>query len=185
MRFLEHYDDALYDFFDKVDEKLDYIITEFKDSVDGDRIDFVPMSPERLIKIWRDYATLGIVKDERGIDQIVDIFIDKIVTIHIATILTGHEETDPISWLNDHGFEMSDEELERLTDYLQDSKGQYIISDYGIDKLRDLAFKILSAKTYEEKLLYLDQVLNVIHQRSDLASYFVKGGRSTLDSLSK
>ena len=35
----------------------------------------------------------------------------------------------------------------------------------------------------EEKLFYVDRALNVIHQRNDLAEFFVEGGTSTLVAI--
>lgn len=64
-----------------------------------------------------------------------------------------------------------------------DENGQWILSDYGLDKLTKLAFDLLGETSSENKLLLLDRVLNVIHQRSDLSSYFIKGGKQVLDSL--
>ncbi len=178
-------DDALYLYYEKLDEKLYDIIKEFKNSKEGQTIKWVPMNISRLSKIWRDYSKFGVVRDERGIDDIIDNFVDKIITIDINTTLMGHSTIDPIDFLNDEGIEdITEEDLERMSDFLVDKNGQLIISDYGLNKLKDLAAKLLDSKPYEEKLLLLDQVLNVVHQRSDLASYFVQGGRVALDNLS-
>ena len=178
-------DDALYLYYEKLDEKLYDIIKEFKNSKEGQTIKWVPMNISRLSKIWRDYSKFGVVRDERGIDDIIDNFVDKIITIDINTTLMGHGTIDPIDFLNNEGIEdITEEDLERMSDFLVDKNGQLIISDYGLNKLKDLAAKLLDSKPYEEKLLLLDQVLNVVHQRSDLASYFVQGGRVALDNLS-
>lgn len=178
-------DDALYLYYEKLDEKLYDIIKEFKNSKEGQTIKWFPMNISRLSKIWRDYSKFGVVRDERGIDDIIDNFVDKIITIDINTTLMGHSTIDPIDFLNDEGIEdITEEDLERMSDFLVDKNGQLIISDYGLNKLKDLAAKLLDSKPYEEKLLLLDQVLNVVHQRSDLASYFVQGGRVALDNLS-
>ena len=37
---------------------------------------------------------------------------------------------------------------------------------------------------YEKKLLLIDSILNIVHQRSDLATWFVQGGRESLTQLS-
>jgi hypothetical protein len=64
-----------------------------------------------------------------------------------------------------------------------DETGTHYISDYGLKPLQELAGKLLDATTAEEKLLLLDRVLNVCHRRSDLATWFVQGGRGALDEL--
>ena len=47
----------------------------------------------------------------------------------------------------------------------------------------------LGSKLYEEdapenKLVLIDKILNVVHQRSDMASWFVQGGSAALSDLS-
>jgi hypothetical protein len=41
----------------------------------------------------------------------------------------------------------------------------------------------MSATGDVEKLLLVDQMLNVVHARSDLAGMFVEGGQKTLNKL--
>ena len=50
-------------------------------------------------------------------------------------------------------------------------------------ELQTLMFQLLESETYPEKLLIVDQMLNITHQRSDLAGMFVEGGTSTLNKL--
>ena len=44
--------------------------------------------------------------------------------------------------------------------------------------------QLRKAKTPEEKIVIIDQILNVAHQRSDLASWFIEGGSYSLSKLS-
>jgi len=76
--------------------------------------------------------------------------------------------------------------VQRMSDYLVDKNGTWLISDYGLDKMEAIALQLLKNNlSPEEKLLLADQMLNVVHQRSDLAGWFVDGGRRTLDNLSE
>jgi hypothetical protein len=65
-------------------------------------------------------------------------------------------------------------------DYL--SKGY--ITDYGLDALRTLATQLYGENNPKEKLVTIDKILNVVHQTSDLAAWFIQGGASALSDLS-
>jgi len=126
----------------------------------------------------------GFVRDERGVEDMVENFIDKIVTLDASTTLLGHTPGSPQEIIE--GFELTYHEsiYEHMCDYMCTKDGTHYLSDYGLKPLQALAGKLLEATTAEEKLLLLDRVLNVVHQRSDLASWFVRGGRDMLDKLS-
>jgi hypothetical protein len=70
--------------------------------------------------------------------------------------------------------------------YMWDAEGEKggFISDYGLEPLVTLAGQVRRAGSPEEKLVILDQMLNVIHQRSDIANWFVEGGSRALAQLS-
>ena len=70
--------------------------------------------------------------------------------------------------------------------YMNDPEGKMggFISDYGLKPLEDLLSTLLRASSPEEKLLVIDQMLNVVHQRSDIADWFVEGGKQSLAQLS-
>jgi hypothetical protein len=69
--------------------------------------------------------------------------------------------------------------------YIEDPKeGQARISDYGLKPLFKLLEKLRKEKSPEKKLVIMDNMLNVIHMRSDIASWFLQGGSSALSQLS-
>lgn len=69
--------------------------------------------------------------------------------------------------------------------YVEDPEsGQAYISDFALDKLMDLTFKLYREKKPENKVVIIDQILNVVHQRSDIAGWFVQGGSKSLSTLS-
>lgn len=75
----------------------------------------------------------------------------------------------------------------RFFDYYQNDPKEKLggfISDYGLKPLEDLLVELLHASTPEEKLLIIDRMLNVVHQRSDIADWFVEGGSHALGQLS-
>jgi len=82
---------------------------------------------------------------------------------------------------------LNEKMVELFFDYYQnDPKGDMgsFISDYGLKPLEDLLYELLRAGSSEEKLLIIDRMLNVVHQRSDIAEWFVEGGSRALQQLS-
>lgn len=77
---------------------------------------------------------------------------------------------------------------ERFYDYYMEdpNSNQAYISDYGLEPLAKLVEKLRSIPEDQigERIITLDKMLNVVHQRSDLASWFVKGGSEALSDLS-
>jgi len=69
--------------------------------------------------------------------------------------------------------------------YMEDPKsGQAYISDYGLQPLVSLSYELSRTTVPEQQLTTIDKMLNVAHQRSDLASWFVQGGSQALSQLS-
>ena len=89
----------------------------------------------------------------------------------------------PDNELRDKLFE---ELVSRFMDsYAEDPKtGHAYISDYGLKPLMTLAFELRKQTKPEEKLVTIDKMLNVVHQRSDIAAWFVEGGSHALSQLS-
>ena len=70
-------------------------------------------------------------------------------------------------------------------DYLTDPKsGHLYISDYGLPAIMTLGSKLYMENNPEKKVVLIDGILNVVHQRSDMASWFVQGGSAALSDLS-
>ena len=93
------------------------------------------------------------------------------------------------------GDDMSREEIknimyenmkEKFFDYfMEDPKsGQAYISDYGLQPLMTLMRELTRTTEDEQKISVIDRMLNVVHQRSDIASWFVQGGSRALSDLS-
>ena len=183
--FIEN-EDANYVYFEKYDEILYNIINtvsspKFKK---GTRIKWHPMPLNRLTRIWQDFMSAGIVRDERGIDEIGENFLDKIITLDVSTMLSGHSTENPAETVKEK-MEVDFASIEdKLYDYLVDPSGSWLISDYGLIPLQKAALAIMKSKDHKEKLLAIDSVLNVVHQRSNLSKLFVVGGRMALDQLS-
>lgn len=95
--------------------------------------------------------------------------------------------------------EPEDEEFKEVDDeeaacqYLEDNgyydmmtlpDGSSAWSDYGIQPLEEIILEYNDSLEPEKVLVLINKVLDVTHQRGDLASAFIEGGRSTLSSIS-
>jgi hypothetical protein len=69
--------------------------------------------------------------------------------------------------------------------YAEDPKsGQAYISDFGLRPLEVLLKTLLMEREPEKKIVTIDKMLNVIHQRSDIAAWFIEGGTKALSDIS-
>ena len=166
-----------------LDEKIIEVWHGCKESKDDERLPWTPYNLTRAKKIWMDFMQSGIVRDEKGLNKMADNFVEKIATIEAITILGGHTQQSPEDYLDSLDIEYDEETDDKLGDYILDKNGQYRLSDYALEPLQILAGKIIEETDSIKKLLLLDQVLNVVHQRSDVASWFIKGGRESLNEL--
>lgn len=75
---------------------------------------------------------------------------------------------------------------EKLFDYyLVDPKSGHIyLSDYGLPAIIQLTTQLYGEDDPNIKVQTIDKILNVVHQRSDLASWFIQGGSASLSDLS-
>ena len=62
--------------------------------------------------------------------------------------------------------------------------GSDAYSDYGLKPLFKLLKELEENNAPEEKIVTINKILDVIHQRGDLASAFIEGGSSALYSIS-
>jgi len=64
------------------------------------------------------------------------------------------------------------------------SNGQYLVSDYGLEPLLKLGVELINEKNSKDILIIINRILDVTHQRSDLAELFIEGGIKSLDYIS-
>lgn len=141
----------------------------------------------RLKKIWGDFGKLTFVRDEKGMNSIADTVLYNIVALHVGNILSGHGmESIPEYIENVIGDDdLTEEQIKQIEDAVQLKDGTWIVSDFGLPYLYPLYHILLNANTSEEKLFTVDRILNVVHQRNDLAAFFVEGGIGTLMEVSE
>lgn len=88
--------------------------------------------------------------------------------------------------LNEFRNQLYEEMVDRFFYYyvVDPQSGHNYISDYGLNPLMVLMGELYRADKPEDEVVIIDKMLNVVHQRSDLASWFVEGGSNALNSLS-
>lgn len=71
-----------------------------------------------------------------------------------------------------------------LYDWMEMPDGSEAWSDYGLKPIFDLIKQYNDDKTPEETLVLINKILDVYHQRGDLSSIFITGGKKTLSQIS-
>jgi len=140
----------------------------------------------RLKKVWNDKARTGIIRDTKAIDLFEDIITENILKLDINTEYMGHKASFPDDdTLED--YDLTEDDLannDNIEAYFSDKNGAWRISD-RIDSLLNLLIKLNGEDDYDQKLVIMDRILNTVHQRSDIASWFVEGGSWALSELSR
>lgn len=172
-------------------KKADYgeeVIYEYADALKSGNKNYrqkwevVPAA--RLKKIWNDYAKTGFVRDEKGMEGIAALVLKNIYKLQVNTILCGHEQASPARYAEDFlETELPDDYFEQLEHFFDDDNGAWRISDYAMAPLMGEAHKLEECFDPEQQLQIVDRILNIVHARSDLSSWFVQGGFGTLNSL--
>ena len=71
-----------------------------------------------------------------------------------------------------------------LYDWMKLPDGSDAWSDYGLEPIYKQLKEYDSSMPPEKVIVLINKVLDVYHQRGDLASAFIEGGRSTLSQIS-
>lgn len=156
--------------------------SEFKSGTPSQPWKVIPAA--RLLAIFKSAAKTGVVRDQRGLQEIVSRMVENTMRLVINTEIAGHGNMSQADALRTYGIEeIEPEDVEQFVDWAIDTPTGWRISDYGLEALVKYACALLDDPPDEEKLSLISKMLNVTHQRSNLASWFVEGGIATLDRL--
>lgn len=147
---------------------------------------------------WNEFMRYGSVKPNyiKTIESIEKLIISNILKVETNTLLGGHTSTNPKEeweeFFGDNGVPKNMENYYKklindycyFGDFIEEPSGQMRISDYAMDKLLKSAIELKNATTPESKLAKIDRIFNIVHQRSDIAAWFVEGGSKSLSKLS-
>lgn len=99
-----------------------------------------------------------------------------------------YKETKNKEYLKKYNFSTAYEfldEVKKMDNYLPlFSNGQWVLSDYGLKPLFNLGKTLAREHNPNKILVLINRVLDVTHQRSDLAELFIDGGSITLTYIS-
>jgi len=148
-----------------------------------------------LQRQWEEFIKWGYVKENyiKTIEEIEKLITKNITKINVNTELAGHTPYSPkYDWQDFLEGKIPEKKMNKFIDYLgyhfcdfiEEPHGQMRISDYGLEKLNKGLSELRKATTPEKKLAKIDYILSVIHQRSDIAAWFVEGGSQALSKLS-
>jgi hypothetical protein len=172
---------ARYDYYEMEYELLDKMVEQYR-SGQHLRQPWTTVSAARVTRIWNTFAATGMVRDEKGLDTIAHQLLTNIVLLWLNTALAGHTPVPVEDVLSHHLDEIED--IDEFVSWAVDEEhGGWKISDYGFPRLGTLAALLFDCQTAEEKLVVCDAILNVTHPRSDMASWFIEGGSTTLNAL--
>lgn len=172
--------DAKTDLIHREQEMLETMIGEYNSGRWPDRAPWRVVPAERLKRIWQDSAQLGFVRDEKGLMAIRDRFVENYLRLAVNTAISGHATYTYEEVLNDY-FESDD--IEKFVDWAIQCDTGWRLSDIAIERLFPLCAAAGEATDPADILVLCDLIMNVAHQRSDLASWFVAGGTRTLSEL--
>ena len=182
----EEVEDFNWELYEKRLELLTDTICNYKENRHGkQKWNYIPF--ELYKRILNDYLKFNEIRPQfyKYIDKIIGIIIHNILQISVNTELAGHTSQFPIEEIEDCGLTEEDfEDFDDFDNYISDSNGALRISDYALTKLEQKALELDSLDSYEEKLFKIEQILQTIHQRSDIASWFIEGGTPALSKLS-
>lgn len=166
------------------ERRSDIMLSVIQDFLKGAKHIYWPtIKADLLAKTWLLYGKRGSV-DEDAVEKIADQMIDLVARLTVSTELSGHTPNDARQELeDDYEYTFTDEQWDKLLNTLEDKDGRWYLSDYGLKPLQALALKLYNAENAEQKIHIIDRMLNVVHQRSDLAAMFVQGGSATLRKI--
>lgn len=166
------------------DEALTKVIWDFIAAPDKkQKWEVVPF--EKLRKVWDSFGRYGYVKNVTALEEIGSLMVENVFKVSANTEMAGHSTANPKDLAESTGHEWTDELDEKFGDHILDESGHWRISDYGLGPLESLVYEYLAADTPERKLVVLDDMLNIVHQRSDIAAWFVQGGTKSLIKLAE
>jgi hypothetical protein len=175
--------DAAADFFHRRDEQLIDLADLLKRSKGRGRVPWKTVPASLLKRVWFQFGKYKRI-NINDLDKISDQILTNIARLQASTEMMGHTSHDVRPELEDLGFEFTDKQWDEwMSNYFTDKHGGWMLSDYGLTPLKEIYSQIFNADTPEEKLYAIDKALNVIHQRNDLSSMFVEGGRKTLRDI--
>jgi hypothetical protein len=147
---------------------------------------------DKLKRIWLEFGKYDRISDLNGLDKIAEALLDGIASLEVANQLQGHHDNgmgrheifeEVMEWDEEEtNRNVNEEDLYDWLNVVGEGDGAFL-SDYGPNRLHKFIPRIADEENPRDRLMAIDQALNVIHQRSDLAEFFIAGGTKTLTDI--
>lgn len=165
--------------YEHINNRIGTIFHElFTDFKSGKQVNWPVLKPYVVHKVWNDFINKGYVSDEAQLDTIFSSIRDNVVRLMITSSVSSHSSL-PVDFLDDQLANISIEDSNNFFKWLTGDNYNMNISDFGTEPLFHAVALAFEAKTYEEKLKYLDRALHITHSRGDLSLFFIQGGRGS------
>jgi len=161
----EYYEDAWGEYVDDYIAKIRFDNSEYYTSTDKDQIEINFDNPDEIKK---NSKITKKIEDNLLFDELIEDINLKNTSHSELHELLIHKLMEKFMWY-----------------YVEDPKnGHARMSDYGLEPLLKLLHELTMEPDSSDQLVILDRILNIVHQRSDIAGWFVEGGSRSLDKLS-
>lgn len=196
---------ALHEIYDEVKREImsdywDHLMQE-KPGIDDNPKHLKARQPWEVIPFamverqWSEFMLHGEVlpRYERTIEQMEKLITSNILKVNVNTELAGHTSADPRhDWADFLDGREPEEKIPELIeyayeyfgDYIEEPHGQYRLSDYGLKPLMERLSQLRKTHEPRKKLVIMDNIMSVLHMRSDIAAWFIEGGSDSLSKLS-
>jgi len=195
-----------YDFYDDQSDMVNSVISEFlNDKQKGIAVKHWRTIPaEQYQNALLDFMKYGSFMrfPTKYVFQWAALVTKNTLDLEAITELAGHSQGFPYDeFCSAFGFEKGTEEYEKYSynnwencseylseigfyDWCQLPDGSDAWSDYGMEPLYKLIKELEEQETAEQKIIVINKILDVYHQRGDLASAFIQGGSKSLNQIS-
>ena len=202
----EDYDSGEHPYYDMLEEYDAYEVFNMFENKENPWLPLI--NPNMYKKALDEFVKLGSLEKfpTKYIYQWMGIIMKNTAILKVCTDIRGHSQWFPIDAFVDYYFEGDYDKWEEYKnengednnfyaaydflvkrgyeewDLLPD--GSDAVSDYGIAPVEKLIFEYDRNMPAEQVLVLINKILDVTHQRGDLASTFIQGGSSMLTSIS-
>jgi len=101
---------------------------------------------------------------------------------------TKYKETNDSDYLKENNWNIIYNFLDQVYNIddvtPQFSNGHHVLSDYATEPLMGLGYELDEVESPEEIIIIINKILDVAHQRSDIAEIFIEGGTKSLEYIS-
>jgi hypothetical protein len=173
----------IHDYYEDYQNNLSEIIDDF---LNGQSLSWSPVKLDRLKPVYSHFTKRNFLdpRDIKSLHNIIRDIGNNISRLRATTDLALHGQESLENLFENSGYEPLDEDQEDEFFNFLDWQGKDPISDYGLTKLESLLSEIMNSNDTIKQLTLLNQLLQIVHMRNDLASFLIEGGTESLLELS-